>query len=85
MVNRCRVLEAGGDLHQRFLVAPCTVVNRASHTANADRHPCIKILATLRTMNRLDVLLPELFNYLSIALTRPLILAGPLRLVEFVT
>ena len=84
MMNRSCVLEARGNLHQRFLVAPCSVAKRASHTANPNCHPCFKILATLRTVNRLEVFPPEPFDYLRIELTRPLTLAGPLRLVEFV-
>ncbi len=84
MVNRRRVLEACDDLHQSFGIAPCTVVKRASHTAHSDRHPCVEILVTLRTMNRFDVLSPEPLNYLFITLTSPLILASPLRVVKLV-
>ncbi len=84
VVNGRCVFEAGGYLEQRFLVAPSTVVIGASHPAYANRHPCFEILATLWTEDRLDVLPTEFSNYLSIELTSPLILASPLRLVEFV-
>ena len=84
MVNRRRVLEACGDLRQSFLIAPCPVVKSASHTAHSDRHPCVEILATLRTMDRFEILSPEPLNYLIITLTGPLILARPLRVVELV-
>jgi hypothetical protein len=79
--NCSGILEPSGDLHQGFLVTPCTVVVWASHSANANGHASVKAFATLRTMNRLRVPSPEPFDYLSVALTRPLILATSLRLI----
>ncbi len=54
------------------------------HAPDADRYPSIQFLAALRTRDGLDVLPPQLSQYLLVALMSPLIFAGSLGLMEFI-
>src|SRR5271168_35687 len=85
VMNGGRVRQSRRQLHQRFLVTPRAVMIGTGHAANADRHPRIERFSTSRTMYRLHVLAPQLFQQLSIASAGPLILPRLLDLKEFVT
>ncbi len=83
-VNRSRIFKAYTKLLERFPIAPCAMAVWTRHSPDADRYPSIEFLAALRTWDRLDVLAPQLFQNLLVALMSPLIFAGSLSLMEFV-
>jgi hypothetical protein len=83
-MSRSRIFKACTKLLKRFPIAPCAVTAWTRHSPDADRYPSIEFLAALRTGDRLDVLAPQLFQYLLVALMSPLILSSGLNLFKFV-
>src|SRR5208337_1122318 len=84
VVHGRRVAQARAKLIKRLAVSPRAVMLWTCHFAQADCHLRVESVAALRTVDRLDVLFAQPFDYFLIALAGPLILASDLSVMEFV-